>query len=87
MNTIEQTFFEAALADIAYVDGFVAGMTPAELLEKIQYRVPEPLARLISDRFEVLAVESDPSSDYQGVVFRDKIANNRGQTTVYSQIN
>lgn len=29
MNTIEQTFFEAALADIAYVDGFVAGMTPA----------------------------------------------------------
>ena len=75
MNTIEQAFFEAILADIVYVDGFHVPMSAKQLSDLIGDRITEPLAEFISDRFEVLAVESDPSSDYQGVVFRDKTAN------------
>lgn len=69
--TIQQDFIEAVLADIVYVDGFVPGMTGDGLRDLIAPRFTLPLAEQIKDRFEVLAVKSDPSSDYQGVVFRD----------------
>lgn len=39
MTTIEQAFFEAVLADIAYVDGFTPGLTDDLLTKKIQDRI------------------------------------------------
>ena len=72
MNTIEQAFFDGVLADIVYVDGFTSGMTAKDLADVIKFRVSEPLATAIGERFEVVAVKSDPASEYQGVVFRDK---------------
>jgi hypothetical protein len=81
MNEIEQAFFEAVLADIVYVDDLDPDMEVGEFAAAIKFRVSEPLAKLISERFEVLAVESDPDSDYQGVVFRDKTTTIRRKST------
>jgi len=71
MTTIEQAYFEAVLADIAYVDNLTPGMAGKSLADKIKDRISEPLAITIGDRFEVLAVKNDTSTGYQGVVFRD----------------
>lgn len=79
MNTIEKAFWEAVLADIVYVNGLTPNMTGKNLADAITFRVSSPLAQLIGERFEVVAVKSDPTSDYQGVVFRDKTAGQNGQ--------
>lgn len=75
METIEQVYLEAVLAVLAYVDNLTPDMTGQILADKIEDRITEPLATTIGARFEVLAVKDDPSSSYQGVVFRDKTDN------------
>lgn len=72
MRAIEQVFFEAVLADIAYVDGLASGLTDDLLAIKIQDRISKPLAQTIGTRFEVLAVGSGSLSGYQGIISRDK---------------
>jgi hypothetical protein len=64
MNSIEQIFLEAVLADIVYVDGLESSMTGSTLAGKIKYRIPEPMATVIGERFKVAAVKSEPASDY-----------------------
>jgi len=73
MNSIDQSFLEAVLADIAYVDGFTVGMTGDPLRQRIEFRVSLPLAQEIADRIQVLAVHPGPTTDYQGIVFKDLI--------------
>lgn len=79
MTTIDQAFIDAVLADIVYVNGLSAGMGQAgndtqtnNFRNLIARRITDPLAQEIAARFEVLAVKSDPASEYQGAVFRDK---------------
>jgi Ca2+-binding RTX toxin-like protein len=85
MDKVEQAFLDAILSDIAYVDGFVRGMTGDPLRDLIKYRTPFPQAQEIGDRFQVMAVRDDAASDFQGVVFKDKVDGamyvaNRGTT-------
>lgn len=79
MNSINQAFLDAVLADIVYVEGLTVGMGQSgndtqinNFRNLIARRLTAPLAQEIATRFEVLAVKSDPASDYQGAVFRDK---------------
>ena len=79
MNTINQTFLDAVLADIVYVDGLIVGMGQAgndtqvnNFKNLIARRITGPLAEEIANRFEVISVKSDPASEFQGAVFRDK---------------
>ncbi|WP_165349712.1 calcium-binding protein [Methylibium sp. Pch-M] len=73
MTTIEQAFFECVLADLSYLGTLSEGMSEAQFSAEAAKRITVPLAQEVAARFEILAVKSDPASDYQGVVFRDKI--------------
>ena len=72
MTTIKQALFDCVPADLACV-GPLKPLDEESLLDSAARRYTAPLAAKIADRFEVIAVKGDPSSDYQGVVFRDKI--------------
>ena len=72
MTTIEQAWIDCLLADVAYVDRLLPGMTGTSLADRIEARMTQPVAEFIGAKFEVVSVENDRPSDFQGVVFRDK---------------
>lgn len=91
MTTIERAFFDAVLADLAYLDGLAPNMSPDAYANLLARRVTRPLAEQVAARFEVLAVKSDPASNYQGVVFRDRTTGelylaNRGTDSIFGDI-
>jgi hypothetical protein len=73
MTTIEQAFFECVLADLSYIGTLSGGMSEAQFSAEAEKRITASLAQEVAARVEVFAVKSESASDYQGVVFRDKI--------------
>ncbi|MFT3779392.1 MAG: putative Ig domain-containing protein [Ottowia sp.] len=71
MTTIEQSFIECLLADLAYVGTLQKGLSAKDRADEFARRITRPLAEQFAARFEILAVKSDPVSDYQAVVFKD----------------
>jgi hypothetical protein len=91
MTTAQQALFDAVLADLAYLDTLVAGMEEVDFRRETAQRITLPLAEEVASRFEVLAVRSDPASNYQGVVFRDRTTGelylaNRGTDPTFGDI-
>jgi len=71
MTSVDQAFFDAAIADIVYVDGLTGGLSGNKLMDSIKFRIPLAAAQVIGDRFTVLDVRDDPASSFHGVIFKD----------------
>jgi len=73
MTTINDTYINALLADAAYVDDLLTGMTGAQLTSRLADRLTQPLAKYVGDNFTVVTQESKDGlleSSFDATVWR-----------------
>lgn len=70
MTTINDAYINALLADSAYVDSLLPGMTGSILADKITGRMTPDLAKYIGDSFAVVSQVGGLASSFDATVWR-----------------
>ena len=68
MTTIHDAYLNALLADAAYVDDFVPGMTGSRLTDQLTRRMTPHLAKYIGDNFTVVTQVGGLASSFDATV-------------------